>query len=180
MKQFGDKNIFAIEYKILEYNYGKFELWIYGKPVCCFLKNETVNIYEGNLLYIVEWFKLNISNILNECEYPLPIIATSSLDFLNKSGDFDSDDMSEFDKWYELRQDWYFRHSWYCSRDGSYLADIIFRKSDDKIEIEWDNTNLYENVYFINSKGLYFIDIYLFKNVIDDFIRDFYCSIGNH
>ena len=90
--------------------------------------------------------------------------------------EFTDDD--EFDEWFEKRQEWYFRHSWYANRGGSYLPDILFRRVDNKIELEWDNSDLYEGINFINCKGTYYLDILFFQEVIDSFIEDYFKQIS--
>ena len=151
-------------------------MWANNIPICCFIKNNTVEQYTWDLSYIAEWLNNNLSNLLKEDEFPLPIKADSSIDFYQKSGDFDSDDIDEFDRWFEKRQEWYFCHSWYSNRAGSYLAEVFFRRVGNRIEIEWDNTNLYEKVRFVNPKGLYYIDVNLFKQIICEFVSDFFSS----
>ncbi len=173
MKSFGKRKIFALEYEIIDMDSGYFEMWVHNTPICCFFNNNIVEKYKWDLSYIVEWLNNNISNLLKEDEFPLPIRANSSIDFYNKSGDYESEDIDEFEKWFEKRQEWYFCHSWYSSRAGSYLAEVFFRRIGNKIEIEWDNTKLYDEVHFVNPKGLYYIDIDLFKQIISDFVLDF-------
>ena len=173
MKRFGERTIFAIEYTLHDKENGFFEMWVHGAPICCYLKNNVIQPCRCNLLSIGEWLSENISNLLNEKEFPLPVMANTSIDFYNRSGDFNSDDMDEFDKWYEKRQEWYFGHSWYSNRAGSYLAEVLFRRVGNEMEIEWDNTGLYEEVNFVNPKGLYYVDIALFQKIVDEFVLDF-------
>ena len=80
----------------------------------------------------------------------------------------------KFDEWYGKRQEWNWRHSWFSERGGSFLPLVFFRKVDDQIEIEWDSTAIYEeeDVYFINPKGLHYIDLDIFKQVVEEFLRD--------
>lgn len=173
MRCFGKRDLFGIEYFLIDMEKAYFEIWVYNKPICSFYKNNIKYQCICNLLNIVEWLNKNISNILNEEEFPLPVEANTSIEFYIKSGGFDSDDIDEFDKWFEKRQEWYFSHSWYSERAGSYLAEILFRRVNNKIEIEWDNTSLYDEVCFMNPKGLYYIDINLFEQIIDEFVSDF-------
>lgn len=173
MKSFGKKEIFAVEYERLDMENGYFEMWVHNTPICCFWKNNTLEQYRWDLSYVVEWLNKNIPNLLKENGFPLPIKADTSIDFYNKSGDYDSDDIDEFDKWFEKRQEWYFCHSWYSNRAGSYLAEVFFRRIGNKIEIEWNNTGLYDGVVFVNPTGLHYVDTDLFQQIISDFILDF-------
>ncbi len=172
MKCFGNKQELAIEYEILDEE-GYFEFWVDNKPLCCFYKDGKKQQYKWQLSHIVDWLIENEQYILDEIEFPLNVNANSSIDFFDKSGEFDSDDIEEFHRWFEKRQDWYFRHSWYSNRAGSFLAEVFFRRLGNKIEIEWDNTGVYDGVYFVNPTGLHYVDIDLFQRVMNDFILDF-------
>ena len=175
MKCFGKRKELAIEYEIIGKE-GYFEFWVDDKPLCCFYKDGKKEQYKWELSYIVNWLIENEQYILNEIEFPLQVDANSSIKFLDKSGEFDSDNMEEFDRWFEKRQDWYFRHSWYSNRAGSFLSDIMFRRVGEKIEIEWDNTVLYKGIEFISPKGIYYIDISIFKQIVNEFIEDYKCK----
>ena len=173
MKCFGNKQELAIEYEIIDEE-GYFEIWVDNKPLCCFCKEGKKQQYKWQLSHIVDWLIKNEQYILDEIEFPLNVDANSSIDFFNKSSEFDSDDVEEFHRWFEKRQDWYFRHSWYSNRAGSFLADIMFRRVGENIEIEWDNTCLYKGIEFINPKGIYYVNNMVFQQVINDFIKDYH------
>lgn len=179
MKCFGIKEVFGIEYELNNFNNGSLEVWVNNKSVCNFLKNGESHKYNWDLVYVIEWLCKNKKNIINEIGFPLPIKADTSIEFYNKSGEFDSDDDDEFYEWFKKRQEWYFRHSWYSNRGGSYLADIFFRRVNDTIEVEWDNSVLYNGINFINPKGIYYVEINLFQQVINEFVEDFFIQISN-
>lgn len=175
MRCFGKRQEFAIEYELHNGYEGYFDLWVDNKSICCFFRNNEKIKYKWDLLSIVEWLKDNITNILEEREFPLPVVATTSLEFYNLSGEFDTDNIALFEEWFFERQKWYFRHSWYVSRAGSYLADVLFwRINEKKIEIAWDNSGLYPEVDFVHPKGTYYVDVDMFQKVVIDFVRDFY------
>lgn len=153
-------------------------MWVYNKSVCTFSVYNKICEYEWELSFIVAWFCQNKNNILNESQFPLPTEGNNAIELYNNSWDFDPDDDDEFDSWFEKRQDWYFKHSWYSNNGGSYLADVIFRRVDDTIEIAWDNTELYSKVKFNNPKGVYYIPFELFQNTIDSFIETFMLDIS--
>lgn len=171
MNCIGNKEVFAIEYEVDNDELGKFELWVYSNPVCRIKNGEKGLTYVGNINDIALWLKDNLENITSEDEFPLPVRACSSIDFYKKSGMFDSEDLDVFDRWYTKRQDWYFRHTWYCIRRGSYLAEIYFRCVENKIEIEWDNVNLYEGIHFLFPKGIYYVETLVFLNVVRGFLN---------
>lgn len=189
MKCFGDKDVFAVSYELkespfneLEINdsttWGVFQMWVHNKSVCTFSMGDKVREYEWDLIFIVEWLCKNKDNILNETQFPLPSEGNNSIELYKHSGNFDSDDDDEFDSWFEKRQDWYFNHSWYSNNGGSYLADVIFRRVGDTIEIAWDNIELHSEVNYINPKGVYYVPLKLFQDVVDNFIEDFMLEVS--
>lgn len=174
MNCFGEKSDFAIEYELINGNEGYFDMWVGGKPLCRFIKNNQEIRYKWDLLPIVQWLEENMLNILEEKEFPLPVVATTAIEFYNLSGEFDMDDFDEFNKWFIKRQEWYFRHSWYVNRSGSFLADVLFHRFDnEKIEIVWDNFCLYPEVQFAYPKGIWYVDVAVFQAVVHEFISNF-------
>lgn len=179
---FGLKNDFAVEYiikknpfdekGILNKTWGIFRLWIDGKNILQY-KNNNSNEYEWNLIYIYDWFKKNIDSIMLEEEFPLKIKGETCLKKFENSLDFDSEDDEIFFKWFDIRQNWYFRHSLSSSCEGSFLAEVFFIKSKDSIEITWNNKNLYEDVIFFSENGFKQISIVKFKNIIMDYLNSF-------
>ncbi|WP_411680984.1 hypothetical protein [Clostridium thailandense] len=188
MKYFGNKEVFAVAYELKEspFNesegneptWGIFQMWVNNKSVCTFSMDDQIRDYEWNLIFIVEWLCKNKNNILNETQFPLPTEGNNAIELYNNSGDFDSDDDDEFDSWFEKRQDWYFKHSWYSNNGGSYLADVIFRRVEDTIEIAWDNTGLYDEVKYNNPKGVYYIPFEVFQDVVNSFIENFSLEVS--
>lgn len=183
MEWFGDRETFAIAYELKDNpfsefgrndpTWGVFQMWVDNKSVCTFSIDGKLREYEWDLNYIVEWLQQNKHNVFNETQFPLPVEGKTSIEFYKKSGEFDSDVDKEFDLWFEKRQDWYFRHSWYSNNGGSILADVFFRKVGDKIEISWDNSELYDEIKFINPKGVYYVSFDFFQEVINNFVDDF-------
>ena len=188
MKYFGNKETFAILYELKEspFNesgkndsaWGELQMWVHNNSVCTFSMDNKIREYEWDLSFIVEWLCKNISYILEESSFPLPCEGDNAIALYNNSGDFDSDDDNEFDLWFEKRQDWYFKHSWYSNNGGAYLADVIFRRVNNTIEIAWDNTELYNNIKYVYPKGVCYIPVELFKIVVEDFIKEFMLEIS--
>lgn len=188
MKYFGNKEIFAVAYELKdspfnlsgknEPTWGIFQMWINDKSVCTYSREDKEHEYEWDLIFIVEWLYKNKTNILNESQFPLPSEGNNALELYYNSGDFDSDNIDVFDTWYKKRQDWFFEHSWYSNNGGSYLADVLFRRVADTIEIAWDNTELYSEIKYNNPKGIYYIPVTLFQNVVESFIEDFILEVS--
>ncbi|WNS47093.1 hypothetical protein [Paenibacillus sp. MMS20-IR301] len=186
---FGDTHIFAIKYDftknpfnergLLAESWGKFELWVNGKELCKFSRNNQDTTYEWNLIHLVEWLSENLPTILTDEEFPLPVQGKTSIELLASSLEFDSDNDDEFDEWFSTKQDWEFKHSWFSSRGGSYLSEVYFRNFGNKIEISWNNESLYsDEISFPYSTGLEYVPIYVFESVIKDYIHDFLQILG--
>ncbi|WP_229521598.1 hypothetical protein [Paenibacillus monticola] len=154
--------------------WGKFEFWVNGKELCKFSRNNHEITYEWNLIHLVEWLRENLSTILTDEEFPLPVQGKTAIELLTNSLDFDSDNDDEFDAWFSKKQNWEFKHSWFASRGGSNLLDIYFRKIGQQIEITWNNEELYqEGISFLCSTGLEYVPIHIFESVLKNYIHDF-------
>ncbi|WP_152425935.1 hypothetical protein [Paenibacillus shenyangensis] len=181
---FGDCNIFSVKYEftmnrfnekgLLADTWGMFELWVNGKELCRFSKNDQEQTYEWNLIHVVEWMCENLPSILHEEEFPLPVKGNTTLELLTSSLDFDSENDDEFDEWFGTKQGWEFKHSWFSSRGGSYLPEIYFRRDGSQIEISWNNEGLYNNgISFLFMTGVEYVPIQVFESVLKNFIQDF-------
>jgi hypothetical protein len=165
---YGNKKEFALEFR----DDFLFLCWINGKNICEYYYNDNKFNCIKRKEDIEERFFNNINSIINEASFPLPVKADTSIDFYKKSGSFDSDDIEEFSNWYEKRQDWYFRHSWYITRKNEFLPDVLFRRVEGYIEISWNLNELYKGVTFECSEGLYYVELNSFLAVIDQLITD--------
>ncbi len=59
------------------------------------------------------------------------------------------------EKYYDSLDDWTYNHSWYHARSGAVVPDVIFRKTDDKIEISWWNDQEDERRYLLINMAMY-------------------------
>ncbi|MCG7410897.1 hypothetical protein MH117_26295 [Paenibacillus sp. ACRRX] len=155
--------------------WGRFELFIHGGDICQYKRENSVNIYQWNLIYIVEWFSENLKYILNDELFPLPVEGRNALEILNNCMLFESDHDDEFDAWFDTKQEWEFKHSWFSNRAGSFLPDVFFRRVNGELEIAWDNESTYssEGVTFINPTGTVYLPLNIFESTIKNFIEDF-------
>lgn len=113
--------------------------------------------------------------ILSDEPFPLPVKGQHSVELLNNCLLFESDNDDEFDAWFDTKQEWEFKHSWFSNRAGSFLPDIFFRRVDDEIEIAWNNESTYtsEGISFINPIGIEYVPLTVFESTIKNFIEDF-------
>lgn len=189
LRTFGDKNTFFIQYKLgvnpfNETNltgetWGEFELSVHGIDICRYKKVDSVTTYQWNLIYIVEWFGENLKCILNEELFPLPVEGGHALELLDNCLLFESDNDDEFDAWFNTKQEWEFKHSWFSNRAGSFLPDVFFRRVNEKIEIAWNNESTYpsEGISFINPIGTGYVPVGIFESTIKNFIEDFFGNL---
>ncbi len=138
MKYFGKKEAFALSYEFKksplesskeeDFDWGVFQMWLENESICSFKRHNKTRDYEWNLNFIFEWLYKNRENIFNELQFPLPVEGITGLELYNNSGNFYSDNDDEFYIWYEKRQEWFFRHSWFSNNGGSFLANVLFRR----------------------------------------------------
>jgi len=185
LRTFGDRNTFAIQYEFVAnpFNetsltgetWGKFELFVHGIDVLRYKRVDSVTAYQWNLIYITEWFSENLKYILSNEPFPLPVEGQDSLELLDHCLLFESDNDDEFDAWFDTKQEWEFRHSWFSNRAGSFLPDVFFRRVNGEIEIAWNNESTYssEGISFINPIGIEYVPLGIFESTIKNFIEDF-------
>ncbi|WP_353961270.1 DUF5984 family protein [Paenibacillus sp. S-12] len=189
LRSFGDKDTFSIQYEFGEnpFNessltgetWGRFELFVQGVDICQYKRQNSVTIYQWNLIYIVEWFSENLKYILSDVPFPLPVEGQHSLELLDNCLLFESDDDNEFDAWFDTKQEWEFKHSWFSNRAGSFLPEVFFRRVNDELEIAWNNESTYssEGISFMNPTGIVYLPISIFESTIKNFIEDFLDNI---
>nr|WP_289356257.1 DUF5984 family protein [Paenibacillus sp. S-12] len=159
--------------------WGRFELFVQGVDICQYKRQNSVTIYQWNLIYIVEWFSENLKYILSDVPFPLPVEGQHSLELLDNCLLFESDDDNEFDAWFDTKQEWEFKHSWFSNRAGSFLPEVFFRRVNDELEIAWNNESTYssEGISFMNPTGIVYLPISIFESTIKNFIEDFLDNI---
>lgn len=176
----GLKEKFAIEYEEIRAkeiqkpsDESKFNMWVNGSQLCSFsFNNWILSCFYGNISLIRNWFEKNLNIILMEKKFPLDIEAEFSIDFINKYYSFNnSDNICIYEKEFEKVQAWLWSHNWYNCRDGSFIPNVYFRRVENKIEIEWNNTKSFEGEIFDNQKGREYVDVHLFTEVIKTFIN---------
>lgn len=162
----GDKKTFAVEISKNDIAY-QMSVYVEGKDILQFKLNGINYMYRWrDCNDIIEWIQENLENILSNDDFPLSVLGDSAAELCEISYKLDIDDVEQ----YEILQDWVFKHSWLSAREGSYLADIYFRKVGNKIEISWDNSNTFkeDGIIFIFPKGRYEVDIIQFKEIMEN------------
>ena len=140
MQLLGNKKSFSIGLERDEFAY-QLAVYIEGRDILQFNKNGvTYNYRWNNCEDIIQWIHENLQYILSNDDFPIEIPGDSAA---NKCANVYMMDFDDIQK-YERLQEWIFRHSWFSARAGSYLADIYFTRSGNKIEISWTNRNTFK------------------------------------
>ncbi len=171
-KIFGNKDNFAIEYKLdssfENSTYAYIRVWIEGIDICEYNQNQKC---ECDLYPILEWFCEKIEFILGYDAFPLPIEGNTSLELIEKADKYEDDNMLEFDLWYAAKSRWVFNHCWFSVRDGAVLPSVYFRRIKENIEISWDNIFWERNNIIFNSKrGIYLVKFEIFISILKEFL----------
>lgn len=127
----------------------------------------------GNIDAIIDYLQETLNFIKFDNEFPYKNDGKSASEMTILARNYDSDDLEEFDAYYDKLDDWVWSHSWLHERDYFYIADIMFRKVDDCIEISWDNHDLYEDVQFLSLEGCVRIPCEEYRKVILKAVADY-------
>lgn len=181
MKIFGDRSVFSLEYELKPYiELTEFNSCVNKKSLSQFIRRGKLCTFKGDISDLVEWFEDNLYYILNENDFPFPTHAKTGIDFSNTKSSSLPDGV-DFDEFYEDLEKWNSKHCWYAASAGAISSDACFRKVGKKIEISWDSSNMnhFEELTFINSAGISYIDIEYFNNVVLSFVNSFKYDINN-
>ena len=165
MAVFGDKACFSIEYIPTNNRKGFFHFFVDNKDVLEYsLHGETIK-KEWDITPIVSWLDSNLMTILAENECPVSVNGDTGIAMYNNC--FSLPEL-QLEQSIDMIQEWGFHHDWIIARGGLFLAEVFFRRLDDKIEISWDNRTLYSScgLSFMNPIGAKLISIVCFKDVI--------------
>lgn len=168
----GDISEFAIEYRFLE-ELSNTELLMYvkGKNILEFSRNNKVYTTRWNIDDIVLWLR-NFIDTLKDDPFPIDCEGEFAAMKDDIAREFDSDD-DTFDEYYQKLYEWCLKHKWHVASNGAILADIYFQKTNDMMEISWDNRNLDEDVEFTYVVGGEYVSCNLFVDVIKTFLKEY-------
>jgi len=123
---------------------------------------------------LVEYFVINLSKIMTEDKFPFDVEGNTAAE-LDNNVEIDAEKLSE-DEWFSQHEkiyNWRQIHSWLHASGGAILPEVYFRRVNDKIEISWWTSNLYEDVEFVNDDGFYYCDLKEFESAVRQFIQDY-------
>ncbi len=127
----------------------------------------------GNFDDLFEYLEQTLSLVESDVSFPYEVEGNSATEMDANARHFDSEDFDEFDAYYDKLDAWSRPHSWIHARDIYYVADVMFRKVDNDIEMSWDNENLYDDVRYTSLRGCVRIPCDQYKTVILTAIEDY-------
>ena len=194
MKKFGLKPIYYPKDSYLNYI---LEIWVDGVNISQFYEDNKLRIDVGYIFHIYNFFDDYLEDIMKEEVLPYEDIEGKTIfetiDNIKKKyfywlkDDYEHNEDDESDE--EIEQiinisepfyEWQRAHRLLLSGPFLCIPDIIFRRIGDKIEISWDTIwdIIYqqrkyenENIKFISTKGVSYIDAYEFYLEIKKFLK---------
>jgi len=160
--------------------------WVKGKNLFAF-KDWGPNATYGyfTLEYLVDFLSDFLIDQLSNVDFPIKTKATNAIDILEEVALVKSDAKNELEDYIALDWDninmdernkieaWIAPRTFLGNRAGTFLPNIIARRINDKIEISWHNRHPHDDgdnkFYFLHKKGVEYISINLYKDVIIKF-----------
>jgi len=164
----------------------KAELWVKNRNLFAFKNNNYDATFAHNFSTLLHFYSDFLYYHLIDDPFPIACQADIAVDMYEETSLIHGEAANKLQNWFDLdwdnidmniqniRDEW-FKHHCYCVYDdGSFLPFMFFRKIADKIEVSWENNGPKkindESTYcFIHQKGVEFVDIKLYKEVIISF-----------
>jgi len=158
-----------------EYHESELQFWINDINILeyRYQSEEKTRTATGNLYMIFEYLEDSLRFIDNDTPFPHQVKGNSACELDRNARYFESDDDEEFDAFFDPLDEWSREHSWIIARLDIYLANVMFRKVDDCIEISWDNHDLYKDVQFLSLEGCVRIPCEEYRKVILKAVDDY-------
>lgn len=173
MSKTGDDNIFSLEYSFFnDTRETELSMFIEEKNILAFQQNGKSFTTRWNLDELVFWLRDFVDNMHED---PYPVDATGEFAAMKdvSARFFDSENMEEFNEYYDKLDEWNSRHRWHTAASGAILADLYFQLVGENVEISWNNEDSEDGVTFDNIIGGYKIKKEIFTGVINEFLRDY-------
>ena len=172
-KCFNQVENFNIKYMYFDdLNEIEIQMLINGHNILGFQRGNKSYTTRWNLDELVLWLRTFLDNISLD---PYPVDSDVEFAALKDidARKFDAENIEEFDKYYDMLDEWDMRHRWHTANDGAILADIYFQLVDDNIEISWNNQDAEKDVDFKYKLGGAKIPKQMFISTVNDFLIDY-------
>jgi len=165
----GNKENFAIEYKIASKKEKTTELYMYvdGVNILEFELDGEVHTTTWDIDELVEWLE-GFSHRNDETPFPHEVPGETAAEKDVNARDFDSDDEDQYDKYYETLNQWVYDHTWNHASSGGILANVYFRRVEQDVELSWDNDDQ-AYVSFVSMRGSKMVNAEEFKGIVRTF-----------
>ena len=171
----GNKNTIAFDLKKTsdEEHLCQLKLYINGKNICEWKDRQTgeKRTIWWNLDELISYLYETTTFLYHDEPFPYRAKGESASEMENNARDFDSEDESAMDEYYDRLNDWVYNHSWNHARSGAIVPDIIFRNVDGNMEISWWNDD--EDIDFTNRYGFITVPAETYKNLIDQLFTSY-------
>ena len=139
MHMIGDMSTFGLGYTFYDDVHAtEITLYLNGTNILVFTSEGKHRTTRSDLDELAEWMREFIANMQDE---PYPVQASGEYAAAKDEAarEFDTDDEGEFDRYYDLIDEWVWRHTWHHASSGAILANVYFQQIGDRVEISWNN-----------------------------------------
>ncbi len=127
----------------------------------------------GNIDDLMAYLESTIQFTDSDIPFPYHVLGDNASELDKEARKYDTDDMDEFDKYYDTLDEWTYPHSWIHAGNGYFIPDVMFRKVDTDIEISWNNENLYDDAKFTSLTGCVRIPCEQYITIIQNTIETY-------
>ena len=162
--------------KISDENHeSEINLYIGDKNICLFksTNEKRFKTTRWNLDELVIYLRDLYITLYNDEPFPCEVEGECAAELDSNARDFDTEDDLEFEKYYTALNEWGYKHSWHHACSGAILADVFFRKVDDKIEISWWSDQDEEDVIFKYRYGFTLVSINEFFEIVNKSVNSY-------
>lgn len=167
----GSPSSFAIGYRFLgDERFTVLAMYLNGSNLLGFSEVGThYTTRWGYLEDLVGWLKAFVENMAED-PYPVQVEGEYAAQKDDVAREFDTDDMGEFDAYYDRIDVWTRNHTWRHESGGAVLANVFFEFKNGLVELSWDNRDDGSDIVFDCEFGGGCIDAESFKTVVLKFV----------
>lgn len=143
---------------------------INGVNILSFERNGRNLTTRWNLDELALWLR-NFIDYMADDPYPVEVEGDYAAIKDINAREFDTDDDTAFDAYYDRLDEWNLRHRWHPASQGAILADVYFQMVGDNVEISWNNQDSEEGVTFKHIIGGAFVSKTQFVQEVDSFLK---------
>ncbi len=143
-----------------------------GQNVLSFRKDGQVHSTRWQLDELAFWLR-DFVEAAKDSPFPFDVKGEFAAQKDYNARDFDTDDETEFDRYYDALERWDIKHRWHTASNSAILADVYFQKIGDTVEISWNNTDSENNVEFVFGFGGAVVSEDDFVSEVETFLNDY-------